>query len=56
METLFESICFQEMHDYVTDIEDLYERMSGGKALEPYMNTETLSGLYITSQYICLIK
>ncbi|XP_045212124.1 phosphoinositide 3-kinase adapter protein 1-like isoform X2 [Mercenaria mercenaria] len=36
--------CFVEMHDYVTDIEDLYERMSGGSKLEPYMNTDTVKG------------
>ncbi|XP_060559618.1 phosphoinositide 3-kinase adapter protein 1-like isoform X2 [Ruditapes philippinarum] len=29
---------FVEMHNYVTEIEDLYERMSGGKALDPYIN------------------
>lgn len=29
---------FMEMHDYVTDIEDIYERMSGGKSLESYVN------------------
>lgn len=33
------------MHDYVTDIEDLYEKMSGGKKLEPYMNTGAEGGM-----------
>lgn len=29
-----------DMHDYVTDIEDIYEKMSGGRTLDSYMNQD----------------
>jgi hypothetical protein len=47
----YNDICLQEMHNYVTEIEDLYERMSGGKALDPYINL----GIYINNVIILRI-